>query len=93
MVEKDQTIAWLILPDGSAFRVGPSHGKRFELEEMQEFVEGWIERVLLSNGQNMYVNEEGKLQGMDYNHTASMLTNLKHVIVGPALLMDGKRAS
>ena len=93
MSKKNARAAGLILPDGASSRGSPSDGKKFELEELQGFVEGWVEVVRLSNGQHLYVNEEGKMCGMEYNVEATMLTNSQHEIVGPALLMDGKRAS
>jgi hypothetical protein len=89
----DQSSAWLIFPDGYVSHVTPVSGKRFELEELQAFVEGWIELVRLPNGQHMYVNEEAKLWGMEYNHEATLRTNSQHRIFGRALLMNGKRAS
>ena len=71
-------------------------------EDMQKFVEGWVERVkVLYEGKptNMVVNEEGLLKGMELNskateiyHAATLARGLPRpeaVIVGPAMLFEG----
>lgn len=89
-----ELVATLLLPDGRKVRVGPSgRNKKFTLEELQAFVGGYIEQVRLPNGQTMYVNEDGKMHGLPYNDYASIATGHRHLVVGSALLMDGRRQS
>jgi len=58
------------------------------LEEAQELVGGMVELVMLSDGDQMLVNEEGLLYGLPYNQMASEVAN-RH-IVGNALILRGK---
>lgn len=86
-------MAQWIKTTGETTEVTPKNGKRFKLAELQEFVGGYIERIDLGFGQNMIVNEEGKLLGMPFNQKASSMTiNSKsgaHIIVGHALICKG----
>ena len=52
--------AILIQSDGEAKGVIPANGGDFTLEELQGFVEGYIEIVPLTENVIMVVNEEGK---------------------------------
>lgn len=61
---------------------------RPSLEEAQKLVGGYVELVTLPGGDQLLVNEEGLLRGLDYNPAASDLTG-GH-IVGPAILLQGK---
>ena len=58
------------------------------LEEAQEFVGGYVEMVRLPDGDQMLVNEEGRLRHLEINHTASELAG--QMIVGPAMILRGK---
>lgn len=86
-------MAQWIKTTGETTEVAPKKGKKFKLEELQEYVGGYIERIDLGFSQNMIVNEEGKLLGLPFNKTASAMTiNSKsgaHVIVGHALICKG----
>ena len=44
---------------------------RPSLEDMQTFVGGRIELILLSNGDHLVINEEGLLEGLPINQTAT----------------------
>ena len=57
------------------------------LEEAQEIVEGWVEMVTLPNGDQMLVNEEGRLKGLPVNPVASQLAG--KLLVGNAVLLKG----
>lgn len=86
----------LIYPDGSDKIVWPHDGKEFSLSELQGFVGGYIERVQLKPGNGhaiMYINEEGKLEGLALNQAATDLTNLwpYDVIVGPAIIVSREK--
>lgn len=51
--------------------VKPANGKRFTLEELQKFVGGYIEALGLHDGRVMWLNEEGKLDGLPLNAIAT----------------------
>ena len=53
-------MAKLIKTDGTEIIVHPNNGTDFKLEEVQTFVNGYVEVVNLRNGTIMLVNEEGK---------------------------------
>ena len=65
-------------------------------EFLHDFVGGWLEVVNLHNGCTMFLNEEGKLQGMSHNRKAtvvmyyyarSIITDTHDHIVGPAIIL------
>ena len=53
-------MAKLIRNDGTEETVRPKNGKSFTLDELQSFVEGYIEAVSLPDDMTMWLNEEGK---------------------------------
>lgn len=55
-----------------------------ELQDLQDLVGGYIERVPLSPGACMIVNEEGRPNGMQQNPIASLVA--RRQIYGPALI-------
>ena len=61
------------------------------LEEAQEFVGGWVERVQLKNGNVMLIDEEGKLKEKDINQEATdhwvKSYGMTDVIAGHAILI------
>ena len=65
-------MAVLIKADGQQQKVEPKNSKRFELEELQGYVNGYIEAIFLDDDTAMVVNEEGKLLGLPYNQLASI---------------------
>lgn len=71
--------------------VQPKNGKDFSLEELQGFVEGYIEIVKLRNGY-MVVNDEGKLLGLPMNVPATSIyqhdRGLADIICGNVLVCD-----
>ncbi len=83
----------LIAVDGTETPVESKKAK-FSLEELQGFVGGYIELTRTNDGRDMYVNEEGKLNGLPYNHSASMLyrNGSFDPIVGPAIVIGVPRA-
>lgn len=80
----------IFMASGSIKKVDPANGKDFSLEELNEIVDGYIE--ILHIGDKLLVcNEEGKLQNLQYNATATRLINavgIKDYIVGNALFCD-----
>jgi len=83
----------LIKIDGSTEEITPENGDKFSLKEMQKYVGGLIETVPLfqENGSHMFVNEEGLLQNLTYNATASMMAG--QPLVGPAIVVDRSHMS
>ena len=80
----------IITTDGLQKKVDPANGTDFSIDELNEFVDGYIE--ILHIGDKLLVcNEEGKLQNLQYNATATRLINaagIKDYIVGNALFCD-----
>jgi hypothetical protein len=65
-----------------------------ELEALQSAVGGWIEAVDLAENLTMWVNEEGKINGLELNSIATALfdkyfENNFDVIVGDIVLTGG----
>lgn len=85
-------MALLMKPDNTAITVSPRNGNNFELDELQEYVGGYIEICYpgIFNSHHadkiMVINEEGKLQGLPLNQLATLVYgNPDDVIVGNAL--------
>ena len=88
-------MAWLIKPDGSETEVhaakGP--GKRFTLQELQAAVDGYIEGVYVTwegKRRRAYVNEEGLINGLPVNRTATAILRpeyMGNVITGNMIVM------
>jgi hypothetical protein len=61
------------------------------LEEAQEFVGGWVERIQLKNNDILLIDEEGKLKNLDVNQKATdhwvESYGMTDVIVGDAILI------
>ena len=86
--------AKIIKADGTTIKVEPKNGTDFSLEELNEIVNGYIEIVWFRDGsdQIMVLNEEGKFEGLPYNHQATIIAqqgkaiSLTDNIVGDVLL-------
>jgi len=78
-------MATLIKADGTSTEVTPKNKKDFSLEELQKFVGGYIELCNTSDGRLMVANEEGRMNRLPENKTATAL--YRHsVIVGDVLV-------
>ena len=66
-------MAEIIKTDGTRLSVLPANGTDFNLEEMQAIVGGNIELVFLNDTEIMVVNEEGKVNGLEHNPTATRI--------------------
>lgn len=66
-------MATLIKSNGEKIEVAPENSKRFELEEAQKLVGGYIQIIHLGNDEVMILDEEGKLKGYPANHEASFI--------------------
>ena len=53
-------MATLIKADGTRTEIQPENGTDFKLDELQAYVDGYIEIVNLRNGEILVINEEGK---------------------------------
>ena len=67
------------------------------LEEMQEFVGGYIQVVQAKNGDDIVFNEEGRIFGLPINYEASehwlgkgQYDDLYNNILGNVLILKGK---
>lgn len=79
----------LYTTDGERRIVTPSNGTDFSLEELQQFVGGYIEIIRLSGNRLMIINEEGKVWNLPLNCQATMVYQKEgkiDVIVGNALV-------
>ena len=75
-----------IMSDGTKVDVPQLEGCTFTLQELQDFVGGYIELVPLGEGKVMVVNEEGRLKRLHPNHEASEIAGQD--IVGNVLVTD-----
>lgn len=64
-------MATLYLTSGEVKTVKPRKGKKFKLDELQEFVGGYIE-IVPGSGLMAFCNEEGRLLNLPLNPTASV---------------------
>jgi len=86
-------LAIYIKADNSSIRIEET--KRLTLEQLQEAVGGYIERVPVKvNGKRawMWVNEEGKLRGLPINDLATATTaasGTPQLIVGDVVITLG----
>lgn len=83
------------LEQSPAYVTHPANGEKFELEQLQKIVGGYIEVVLLTinpDGKKVYmiVNEEGELNGLPLNPIATAMfqecRKTDDVIVGDVLI-------
>lgn len=91
-------MATLYHTNGKTEEVFPLNGKSFTLDELQRYVKGYIEHLSCKNGMHLFLNEEGKLEGMDINLNATDFA-YKHTylpksdfIVGPAIMVTSLEA-
>lgn len=79
-------------PNGQIITTEPSNGTDFSLKELQEIVGGYIQVIYLPDNQVMVINEEGKLDGLEYNDNATEILEevMDDFIVGNALICDRK---
>lgn len=86
-------MAQIYKTNGEVVDVKPQKGKKFNLEEMQAIVGGYIEIYHVNNDKDLLIiNEEGKLLGLHYNEKATELFRKAYrtddFIVGDALVCD-----
>lgn len=72
-------MATLIKTDGSKTEVQPQNGLDFQLEELQTYVDGYIEIVNLNNGDILIINENGK-DVLDVNEEATRIAQRHRAI-------------
>lgn len=64
-------MAKLYKTNGEIVEVEPENGSDFSLEELQSFVDGYIEVAYLDNERVIVINEEGKINNLPYNENAT----------------------
>lgn len=75
------TNAYLITEGCEVSQITPDNGTDFTLEEVQKYVDGYIEVVTLTDVQIMIVNEEGKYN-KGCNQIATAIAHLHRAIYG-----------
>lgn len=75
-------MALLIKAGKQSKTVSPANGDKFTLEELQGYVDGFIERIDLQNGKAMYINEDGKALRLPYNATATVILKNRGCLIG-----------
>jgi hypothetical protein len=65
--------AYLYKTSGEIVPVLPVNGTSFTLGELSSFVNGYVQIVTLKDGRLMIMNEEGKIDGLEQNDTATNL--------------------
>jgi hypothetical protein len=65
--------AFLYKSCGEIVPVLPVNGTSFTLKELSSFVNGYVQVITLSDGRLMVLNEEGKINGLKENDTATKL--------------------
>lgn len=79
---------YIINANGAKTEVTPKSGNSFTLEELQEYVGGYIEIVRLSDKFLMVVNEEGKLLNLPFNSEATDIAR-QHKAIYPHDMIVG----
>lgn len=82
-------MATLYRTNGTQETVTPK-GQFFTLEELQDYVGGYIELIRTNDGKNMYINEEGKFDDLPFNLKATSIVTLfdGDYIVGNAIVVE-----
>lgn len=83
-------MAEIIRTNGEREPVEPKNGNDFNLQEITDIVNGYIEIAETTDGRLMVLNEEGKLLGLPFNPVATELYkyNTNDFIVGDVLVCD-----
>ena len=78
-------MATLLATDGSTSTHYPENPPEWTLEELQAFVDGYIEELHGPGGVLGFCNEEGRLREMPVNAQASR--TFGRAVVGPVLVL------
>lgn len=78
----------IIKTNGEKINVEPKNGKHYSLKEMQNIVGGFIEIVYLKDSRIMIVNEEGKVNGLDFNDAATAVLEESYPYSGDFVVGD-----
>lgn len=83
-------MAQLYKVSGEIVEVSPKNGTDFTFEELQAFVDGYIEIVPVFDTKYIVVNEDGRMKGLAHNELASAMVfgQVYGDIVGDMLLCD-----
>lgn len=71
--------------------INPKNNHKFQLEELQNYMQGDIEIISLTKNLVMVINENGVSSGLPYNFLATQIMveycpNIKDVIIGNAIV-------
>ena len=79
-------MAQIIKATGERIKVKPKNGTDFQLDELKDFVGGYIEIVRLKAGKILVVNEDGMIYNLPFNYEATELAY--RMIFGDVLYCD-----
>lgn len=74
-------MATLIKTDGSKLEIQPQNGLDFQLDELQKFVDGYIDIINLHNGDILVINDNGK-DFYPVNHRATLKIKIEKLQKG-----------
>lgn len=80
-------MATLIKADGTKKEIQPINGTDFQLEELQNYVDGYIDIIYLRNGKILVINDNGK--GCYPTNTAATEIAHEHMAIYPGDYIDG----
>lgn len=72
-------MATLIKADGTIQEIKPKNGTDFQLEELQIYVDGYIDIVNLHNGKILVINDNGK-NFYSVNHRVTEIAHANNAI-------------
>lgn len=83
-------MARLYKTNGEVVPIYPKSGVSFSLKELQNFVGGYIQMILLADGNCMFMDEESKLKTPPppYNQKATALAVMAGIAPGDYILGD-----
>jgi len=86
-------LKYILIPVNGEPEVVELDGATVPYDALVENIEGWLECVTVDDDKTMWVDEEGKLNGLPVNHQATLLWEQSYgftdVIVGPAVVSGG----
>lgn len=80
-------MATLIKTDGTKHEIHPKNGTDFKLNELQAYVDGYIDIINLRNGEILVINDNGK-EAYPTNEAATILAHEHHALF-PGDYIDG----
>lgn len=73
-------MATILKTNGTQQKVTPKNGTDFQLDELQEIVGGYIEIVRVNTGELIICNEDGLIDRLPFNETATIIAHAYNAI-------------